>query len=44
MESFYKAGQTNPPSEAARKALIAVKSRPEYSHPFFWAPFVMTGK
>jgi CHAT domain-containing protein len=44
MESFYKAGQTNPPSEAARKALIAVKSQPEYSHPFFWAPFVMTGK
>jgi CHAT domain-containing protein len=44
MESFYKAGQTDPPSEAARKALIAVKSRPEYSHPFFWAPFVMTGK
>jgi CHAT domain-containing protein len=44
MESFYKAGQTTSPSEAARKALIAVKSRPEYSHPFFWAPFVMTGK
>jgi CHAT domain-containing protein len=44
MESFYQAGQTDSPSEAARKALIAVKSRPEYSHPFFWAPFVMTGK
>jgi CHAT domain-containing protein len=44
MERFYKAGQTTPPSEAARQALIAVKSRPEYSHPFFWAPFVMTGK
>lgn len=44
MENFYKAGQTNPPAEAARQALIAVKSRPEYSHPFFWAPFVMTGK
>jgi CHAT domain-containing protein len=44
MESFYKAGQIYPPSEAARRALIAVKSQPEYSHPFFWAPFVMTGK
>ena len=44
METFYRAGQTNPPSEAARKALLAVKSQPEYSHPFFWAPFVMTGK
>jgi len=44
METFYKEGQANPPSEAARRALVAVKSRPEYSHPFFWAPFVMTGK
>jgi len=44
METFYKEGQTNSPAEAARLALVAVKSRPEYSHPFFWAPFVMTGK
>ncbi len=44
METFYKEGQANPPAEAARQALVAVKSRPEYSHPFFWAPFVMTGK
>jgi CHAT domain-containing protein len=44
METFYKEGQTNPPAEAARLALVAVKSRPEYSHPYFWAPFSMTGK
>ena len=44
METFYKQGQSNPPAEAARLALIAVKSRVEYGHPFFWAPFVMTGK
>jgi CHAT domain-containing protein len=44
METFYRQGQTSQPAEAARLALIAVKSRPEYSHPFFWAPFVMTGK
>jgi len=44
METFYKEGRTNPPVEAARRALIAVKSLPEYSHPFFWAPFVMIGK
>lgn len=44
METFYQKGQSSPPAEAARLALIAVKSRPEYSHPFFWAPFVMTGK
>jgi CHAT domain-containing protein len=44
METFYQKGQTSPPAEAARLALLTVKSRPEYSHPFFWAPFVMTGK
>jgi CHAT domain-containing protein len=44
MQTFYREGQIKPPAEAARLALIAVKSRPEYSHPFFWAPFVMTGK
>jgi len=44
METFYQQGQTTQPAEAARLALVAVKSRPEYSHPFFWAPFVMTGK
>lgn len=44
METFYRQGQSNQPAEAARLALIAVKSHQEYSHPFFWAPFVMTGK
>ena len=44
METFYQQGQSNQPAEAARLALVAVKSRTEYSHPFFWAPFVMIGK
>jgi CHAT domain-containing protein len=44
METFYQQGQSNQPAEAAQLALIAVKSRPEYNHPFFWAPFFMTGK
>ena len=44
METFYRQVQNTQPAEAARRALIAVKSHPEYSHPFFWAPFVMTGK
>ena len=44
METFYQEGQTNSPAEAARLALVTVKSRPGYSHPFFWAPFIMTGK
>jgi CHAT domain-containing protein len=44
METFYREAQTHGPSEAARLALVAVKSRPEYSHPFYWAAFLMTGK
>jgi len=44
MENFYRAAQTNPPSEAARLALLAVKARPEYRDPYFWGPFLYTGK
>lgn len=44
MEAFYREGQTKPPPEAARLALIAVKNQPKYSHPYYWAPFVLTGK
>jgi len=44
METFYRQAQTHTPSEAARLAVIAVKARPEYQHPYFWGPFVMTGK
>lgn len=44
MENFYRAAQSNPPSEAARLALLAVKARPEYRDPYFWGPFSLTGK
>ena len=44
MQTFYREGQSKPPAEAARLALIAVKSQPNYNHPFFWAPFLVTGK
>ena len=44
METFYREAQTHTPTESARLALIAVKARPEYQHPYFWGPFVMTGK
>ena len=43
METFYREAQNNPPPEAARRALLAVKARPEFAHPFYWAPFLMTG-
>jgi CHAT domain-containing protein len=44
MQTFYREGQRKPPAEAARLALIAVKSRASYNHPYFWAPFLLTGK
>jgi CHAT domain-containing protein len=44
MESFYLAAQSAPPAEAARQALQAVKSRPEYKHPYFWAAFMTVGR
>lgn len=44
MQTFYREGRSKPPAEAARLALIAVKSQPNYNHPFFWAPFLVTGK
>jgi CHAT domain-containing protein len=44
METFYREAQRNSPSEAARLALLAVKARPEYGHPYYWSPFLVTGK
>lgn len=44
METFYREAQTNSASEAARLALLAVKARPEYRHPYYWSPFLVTGK
>lgn len=44
METFYREGQTKEPAEAARLALLAVKAQPAFARPFFWAPFLMTGK
>jgi len=42
METFYREAQRKPPSEASRVALTAVKA--EYRHPFYWGPFLLTGK
>jgi CHAT domain-containing protein len=44
METFYREARTHPPSEAARLALMAVKKQSGFQHPFYWAPFMMTGQ
>ncbi len=44
MQSFYRAAQSRPLADAARAALIQVKARPEYSHPYYWAAFTMIGR
>jgi CHAT domain-containing protein/tetratricopeptide (TPR) repeat protein len=44
METFYRAAQTQVPAEAARRALLAVKSKKEYSHPYYWAAFTVIGR
>ena len=44
METFYREGQTKDPAEAARLALLAVKSQPAFSHPFYWSTFLLVGK
>lgn len=46
MQTFYKEAQTEPRAEAARRALIAVKSKPEpeYRHPHHWAAFSLVSR
>jgi tetratricopeptide (TPR) repeat protein len=44
MESFYKnwlKGMSKP--DALREAQLELKKIPQYSHPFYWAPFIMIG-
>ena len=44
METFHRVAQKSPPAEAARQALRAVKSRPEFVHPYFWSAFMLLTK
>ncbi len=44
METFYRTVQTKPATEAARQALLAVKAKPEYRHPYYWAAFQLVGR
>ena len=45
MKNFYtnwlQKGMTKP--AALRQAQLDIKAMPEYSHPYYWAPFVMIG-
>jgi len=45
MQKFYDNWQTKKmaKSEALRQAQPMIKNMPEYSHPFYWAPFEMIG-
>jgi CHAT domain-containing protein len=44
MQTFYEVGASRPLPEAARAALLKVKSNPAYSHPYYWAAFTMVGR
>jgi CHAT domain-containing protein len=44
MQTFYREAQRKPPREAARLALLALKTHPKYNRPFYWGPFLLVGK
>ena len=44
MQTFYDAALSRPLPEAARMALVKVKSHPSYAHPYFWGAFAMIGR
>jgi len=44
MRTFYEAAFSRPMPEAARAALLRVKSQAAYTHPYYWAAFGMIGR
>ncbi|MBD3285934.1 CHAT domain-containing protein [candidate division WOR-3 bacterium] len=44
MVAFYEELKDNPKSEALRKAQAELINSEKYSHPFFWAPFILIGE
>jgi CHAT domain-containing protein len=44
MQTFYEAAFSRPLPEAWRAALVKVKSTSEYSHPYYWAAFTISGR
>jgi CHAT domain-containing protein len=44
MQTFYREAQTKTPAEAAREAIRTVRRDARYTHPFYWAPFVLVAR
>lgn len=44
MTAFYEGLKSSTKSEALRRAQIKLISERRYSHPFFWAPFILIGE
>jgi CHAT domain-containing protein len=44
MQMFYREAQSKSPPEAAREAIRALRRDPRYSHPFYWAPFLLIAR
>ena len=43
MENFYKNLKENNKANALRSAQLSLLKNPQYSHPFYWATFILIG-
>ena len=44
MQTFYREAQTKTPAEAAREAIRRLRHDPTFSHPHYWAPFLLVAR
>ena len=44
MQTFHAEAQRQPLGEAARRAIVAVRSNPAFADPHYWAPFMLVGR
>ncbi len=44
MISTYESLNHQTKGQALQLAMQAVRAKPEYSHPYYWAPFVVMGE
>jgi CHAT domain-containing protein len=44
MQTFHAEAQRHPLGEAARRAIVAVRSNPAFADPHHWAPFMLVGR